>query len=369
MANKTAVVWGASGQDSSYLSELLLSKDYKVVGVNRRTSTNNTERLVNCLNNSNFSIVEADLCDSGSVNTVISQYKPDECYNLAAQSHVGTSFIQPSYTFKTNAEGPLYILEAIRNYSPNTKFYQASTSEMFGSNYTQRALWKTDDGNLEVDWNGVYGVTPPDEVHKFQDEKTPLAPNSPYAVAKTAAHNLVRIYRDAYGVFGCCGILFNHESERRGENFVTRKITQYIGRLLTMMDEYRELGNTNPKKMPYLPLKLGNIEAVRDWGYAPDYVEAMWLMLQQDKPDDYIVGTEIGYSVKDFLMEAFESVGLNWEDYVEIDKNLYRPNEVPYLQCRANKARDILGWTPKTSFKELVYKMVQHDVQQCQKRQ
>jgi len=350
---KTAVIWGITGQDGSYLSELLLSKGYQVIGVNRRTSTNNTERLTE---HSNLTIVEGDLCDSGSVTRIINRYKPDECYNLAAQSHVATSFIQPSYTFDVNARGPLFILDAIYNHSPHTKFYQASTSEMFGSNYSQHIIHYNEIGEAQQAYieNRTY-KGPHTDIYKYQNEDTPLSPNSPYAVAKTAAHNLVRVYRDAYDIYVCGGILFNHESERRGENFVTRKITRYIGKFM------------NSCRISNGKLKLGNIDAVRDWGYAPDYVEAMWLMLQQEKPDDYIVGTGVGHSVRDFLMEAFESVGLNWEDFVEIDKNLYRPNEVPYLRCDASKAKNILGWVPKTDFKELVHKMVQHDIKQCEK--
>ena len=346
---QVAVIFGVTGQDGSYLSELLLSKSYEVIGITRRVSTTNTQRLDN-LNNPNFKLIEGDMCDPSSVNHVIAHYAPDECYCLAAQSHVGTSFTQPYYTFDVNARGPLLILEAIRVHSPGTKFYQASTSEMFGDNYSESWNFKYDDAGQTIKI-----------IEKYQDENTPLSPNSPYAVAKVAAHNLVRVYRDAYGIHASAGILFNHESERRGEKFVTRKITKYIGDLVRWKKNIvnADLGKINE----YPKLKLGNIDAVRDWGHARDYVEAMWLMMQQDKPDDYIIGTGEGHSVRDFLYEAFSLVGLNWQDFVEIDRNLYRPNEVPYLRCKWNKAHEKLGWTPKVTFKELVKLMLEADIE------
>lgn len=330
MNKKIAIITGASGQDASYLAEFLLNKEYKVLSINRRTSTNNTERLINCLGNSKFNIIEGDVTDSSSINNIINRYKPDEFYNLASQSHVATSYDQPICTLDINAKGSLFALEAIRYHSPHTKYYQASTSEMFGGNYTTKYV-----DNIEL---------------KFQNEQTALSPNSPYAVAKVAAHHFVRIYRDSYKIFACSGILFNHESERRGENFVTRKITKYIGQLIAS-----NLRNIDK-------LKLGNIEAVRDWGHSRDYVESMWMMLQQDKPDDYVIGTGEGHSVKEFLIEAFSIAGLKWEDFVEIDSSLYRPCEVSYLRCDASKAFKILGWKPKVAFKELVKLMVESDV-------
>lgn len=367
MENKTAVIYGITGQDSSYLSELLLAKNYKVIGVKRRTSTNNLQNLESAgvLNNPNFKLIEGDLCDSGSITNIISTYKPDECYNLAAQSHVATSFDQPSYTFEVNAKGPLLILEAIRLYSPQTKFYQASTSEMFGHNYSTRntgefkGMLSTNSFGYD-DWPGC--------IEKFQDENTSLSPNSPYGVAKTAAHHLVRLYRESYSVFVCAGILFNHESERRGENFVTRKITKYIGKLFQFyksQEGYKPVGireSNGEIEYEFPTLKLGNIDAIRDWGHAEDYVHAMWLMLQQEKPDDYIIGTGEAHSVKDFLEEAFSKVQLKWNEWVEIDPVLYRPCEVPYLRCDASKAKNVLGWTPKVTFKELVQRMVEADI-------
>jgi len=354
---KVAVIFGVTGQDGSYLSELLLEKSYEVIGVVRRSSTNNTGRLTD---HPNFKLVEGDLCDPSSINEVVSTYAPDECYCLAAQSHVATSFTQPYYTFDVNARGPLLILEAIRVHSPGTKFYQASTSEMFGSNYSHD-IKGTFLGMQEG--ANCFGYDKKDyKVEKYQDEKTQLSPNSPYAVAKVAAHNLVRIYRDSYGIHASAGILFNHESERRGEKFVTRKITKYIGELKARIENTTFREGFGPINF-FQKLKLGNIDAVRDWGHARDYVEAMWLMLQQDKPDDYIIGTGEGHSVRDFLYEAFSLVGLNWQDFVEIDRDLYRPNEVPYLRCRWDKAQKILDWSPKITFKELVKLMVEADIE------
>ena len=367
---KVAVVFGITGQDGSYLSELLLSKGYEVIGVKRRASGCNTERLVE---HPNLKLVEGDLTDSASINEIISHYAPDECYNLGAQSHVGTSFHQPLYTFEVDAKGPLLILEAIRHYSPHTKYYQASTSEMFGANCSIETKGTFVGMEPEADCFGYINRSQ----EKIQNEDTGFAPNSPYSIAKTAAHHLVQSYRKGYGLFACSGILFNHESERRGEMFVTRKISKYIGELqkwrnglsleylVVHKDKITIAGTIIPgyPGTEFPKLKLGNIDTVRDWGHARDYVEAMWLMLQQDKPDDYIVGTGVGHSVKDFLIEAFALVGLNWQDWVEIDPSLYRPNEVPHLRCDWSKAKRVLGWTPKTDFKTLVKLMVEADIE------
>ena len=323
---KKAIVTGVNGQDGSYLADLLLEKNYSVVGLFRRSSTNTLNRVSHLLNNPNFILEEFDLTDPSGCNDVVNRHQPDELYNLAAQSHVGTSFKQPTTTFEIDAIGVVNLLEAIKNYSYKTKFYQASTSEMFGFNYST-----TDFGQ------------------KYQDENTPLLPQSPYGVAKLAAHNMVRIYRSAYGVFGCCGILFNHESPRRGENFVTRKITKYIGQV--------KRGETTEK------LKLGNLSAQRDWGHAKDYVKAMWLMLQQSNPSDYVIATGHTWSVQNFLDIAFKYAQLDSKDYVEIDPNLYRPAEVEYLKGLATKAKNDFGWEPETSFSDLVKDMVDHDIQ------
>jgi len=320
---KTALVTGITGQDGSYLAEFLLDKNYTVVGLHRRSSTNNTTRFQHYLHHPNFSLEEFDLTDPSGVNQTIIKYQPDEFYNLAAQSHVGTSFKQPTVTFEADAVGVINILEAIRHYSPNTKFYQAGTSEMFGRNFTLK--------NNE----------------KYQDENTPMLPQSPYGVAKLAAYHMIQIYRSAYDMFCCCGILFNHESPRRGENFVTRKITRYIARLLKH--------KTTDK------LKLGNLNAYRDWGHAKDYVEAMFLMLQNDKPKDYVIATGETHSVQEFLEKAFALANLNHKDLVEIDPDLFRPAEVDYLKGDCSLAKAELNWSPKISFDNLIKDMVNED--------
>lgn len=364
--NKVALIFGVSGQDGSYLAELLLQKGYEVIGVTRRVSVSTTERINHIL--PQITIAEGDITDGFSVNKLIEQYKPDEIYNLAAQSHVGTSFKQPSLTWDITAGGVLNILEAIR-YSPrkdDIRFYQASSSEMFGKNY--------------------------DEVEnkKYQDENTEFIPQSPYAIAKLAAHHLVRNYREGYGIHGSCGILFNHESERRGENFVTRKITKWIGEFVKWFDPTNELGQIlsdelSDATMPFLDdindiddkniiynslmdregfpkLRLGNLDAKRDWGHAEDYVNAMWLMLQQEEADDYVVATGETYSVRDFLDVAFAKIGIdNWSNLVVIDPQFYRPAEVDHLLGIPTKAEGKLGWERKVSFKDLVHRMVDSD--------
>lgn len=321
---KIALVTGVTGQDGSYLSDLLLEKEYKVVGLHRRSSTNNTVRISHLLHNPNFLLEEFDLTDPSGCNRIIDHYQPHEFYNLGAQSHVGTSFKQPSTTIEINTTGVVNVLESIRNLSPHTKFYQASTSEMFGRNYTVK------------------------DNTKVQDENTAMLPQSPYGVAKLASHHMVQIYRSAYNLFSCSGILFNHESPRRGENFVTRKITKYIGRVVR--------GETNER------LSLGNLDAFRDWGHAKDYVRAMWLMLQRDTPQDYVIATGSTYSVRDFLNLAFGSVNLDPKDYVNIDPDLFRPAEVDYLKGDSSKARNELGWNNDISFKDLVTDMIQNDI-------
>lgn len=322
---KIALITGITGQDGSYLAQHLLQNNYKVIGLYRRSSTNNLERTQDIKDN-NFSVEEFDLTDPSDCYRVIDKYQPHEIYNLAAQSHVGTSFNQPSTTLEINTTGVINLLEAIRHRSPSSKFYQASTSEMFGSNFTVR--------------DGI----------KYQDENTALLPQSPYAVAKLASHRLVQIYREAYGLYACSGILFNHESPRRGENFVTRKITSFLGRLLN-------------KRIPSdSKLKLGNIQASRDWGHAKDYVKAMHLMLQQNSGDDFVISTGETYTVEQFLTLAFSSVNLSWADYVVIDPELYRPCEVPFLKGDCSKAKRVLGWAPQISFSDLVSEMVASDI-------
>lgn len=325
---KTAIITGATGQDGSYLSELLLDKEYTVIGLHRRSSINNFERINHLIKAPNFILEECDLTDPSNIIGLIDRYQPQEFYNLAAQSHVETSFKQPTTTFEINTVGVINILEAIRKYSSATRFYQASTSEMFGRNFDV-----DDDGN------------------KYQDENTELLPQSPYGVAKVASHRMVQLYREGYGIFATSGILFNHESPRRGENFVTRKITKYIGQLIN--------NQTNAK------LKLGNLKAQRDWGHAKDYVLAMHLMLQAEEPNDYVICTEQTWTVLDFLETAFNLVDLKYQDYVEIDSTLYRPAEVDYLRGKNTKAKKELGWAPVVSFYDLVSDMVNSDIRAC----
>jgi GDPmannose 4,6-dehydratase len=371
-----ALIFGITGQDGSYLAELLLKKGYTVIGVTRRVSVNTTARIQHIL--PKIKVVEGDITDAFNVNKIIQDEGPDEIYNLAAQSHVGTSFNQPNLTWDITAGGVLNILEAIR-YSPNKehiRFYQASSSEMFGKNYTvsDKASLMLDNvlGTVVVDsptGKGIY------DYKKYQDENTPFVPQSPYGIAKLAAHHLTRNYRESYGIHGSCGILFNHESERRGEMFVTRKITKWISGFVNWLD-ISELDKTQITKTDhsdeliyasghqdsYMKLRLGNLEAKRDWGHAEDYVEAMWLMLQQDEPDDYVVATGKTYSVADFLDAAFSAVDIkDWSDLVYIDPKFYRPAEVDYLLGVPKKAEDKLGWKRKISFNDLAKRMVDCD--------
>jgi len=315
---KTAFITGVTGQDGSYLSELLLSKGYKVVGLKRRTSLLSTDRIDQFYKHPNFVLEYFELDDPSCMYKLLSKYGPDEVYNLAAQSHVRVSFDIPQSTINTIVIGTLNLLEAVRTICPNAKFYQASSSEMFGDNP-----------------NWPY------------DEESRLMPASPYANAKVFAHNLMRNYRMSYNMFACSGILFNHESPRRGETFVTRKITMAAAKIkLGLQDK----------------LYLGNLDAVRDWGYAGDYVEAMWLMLQQDRADDYIIATGKCYSVKEFLNLVFQHAELDVEKYLQIDTRLFRPHEVPYLLGDASKAQQVLGWKPKTDLNTLAKMMYEEDL-------
>jgi GDPmannose 4,6-dehydratase len=315
---KLAIITGVTGQDGSYLSELLLSKNYIVVGVCRRTSSPNFSRIAHLLNNKNFKIEYSDLSDLSSLIRLITLYQPDEFYNLAAQSFVKASFDQPIYTAEVTGIGVLNCLEAIRLVDPDVKFYQASSSEMYG------------------------------KVHEVpQKITTPFYPRSPYGVAKTFGHYITVNYRESYGIFACCGILFNHESQRRGEEFVTRKIS---------------LAVANIKRQNQKELFLGNLEAKRDWGHARDYVEAMWLMLQQDKPRDYVVATGETHTVREFCEIAFKRVGLDYKDYVKINPKFYRPAEVDILLGDSSETKKLLNWEPKISFEELVHMMVDSDL-------
>jgi GDPmannose 4,6-dehydratase len=318
MSNKRALITGITGQDGSYLAELLLQKGYDVYGLIRRSSSFNTARIEHIYKHPNLELIYGDLTDSPSIFTTIFKIKPNEIYNLGAQSHVRVSFDIPGYTSNTIYTGTLNLLEAIRQLKMPIKFYQASSSEMFGK-------------VLE---------TP-------QKENTPFNPCSPYAIAKLAAHYLTINYRDSYNLFACSGILFNHESPRRGSTFVTRKITQGLTRIKLGLQK---------------KLYLGNLDAKRDWGFAGDYVEAMWLMMQQDKPEDYVIATGETHSIKEFLNEAASILDLDWHDFVEIDPKYYRPTEVDLLLGDATKARDQLNWKPRITFKQLVQTMVDSDL-------
>ena len=364
---KKALITGVTGQDGSYLADLLVDKGYQVIGLRRRSSTNNIDRISHLLEAPNFKLQEFEIADSGSVYSAVEKNKPDEIYNLAAQSHVKTSFDQPCYTTQVNTIGVINFLEAVRRFSPDSKFYQASTSEMFGK-------------NVDVMLPDFPQIPPADAKRtivgeKFQNEDTAFEPQSPYAAAKLASHHLVRMYREGYGLHASCGILFNHESERRGENFVTRKITQWVAGFKNWAE--RQGLDTNPDNFKfcdeniygngesYPKLRLGNIEAFRDWGHAEDYVNAMWLMLQQRDPDDYVIATGETYSVRNFLAHAFEYINIDEKDYNKfflIDPRFYRPSEVQYLRGLPNKAEKRLGWKRGVSFEQLVHRMLESDI-------
>ena len=323
---KRALITGITGQDGSYLAELLLSKDYDVHGLVRRTSTVTTGRIGHLTEQ--LRLHYGDMADGGSLRRVVQQVEPDEVYNLAAQSHVRVSFEQPEYTADVVGTGTLRLLEAVREHRDRTgqqvRFYQAGSSEMFGA-----AL-------------------------PLQNEQTPFHPRSPYAAAKVAAHWFGVNCREAYGLFVCNGLLFNHESPRRGEEFVTRKITRAATRIKAGLQE---------------KLCLGNLEARRDWGFAGDYVEAMWRMLQQPEPGDFVIGTGVAHAVQEFLEEAFAAVDLNWREFVATDPRLQRPTEVHHLVADPRRARKVLGWRPQVTFRQLVRRMIDHDTElACQEQ-
>lgn len=333
---KTALITGITGQDGSYLAELLLDKGYSVHAIMRRSSVFTTSRIEHIMGHPNLKIGHGDLSDGSNVHRLLSSIQPDEIYNLAAQSHVAVSFEVPEYTADVDALGPLRILDAMRDLKLSTKFYQASTSELFG---------------------GIPGTEP-------QNEDTPFEPRSPYAAAKLYAYWLTKNYREAYGLFACNGILFNHESPRRGQTFVTKKVTQAVARISTGSGEV---------------LYLGNLDAKRDWGHAKEYVEAMWLMLQQDAAKDYVIATGKAFTVREFVEMAFAHIGtqIDWRGsgadekgydavsgdlLVAIDPKYYRPTEVEFLLGDASKARQDLNWSPKISLQELVSEMVDYDM-------
>lgn len=315
---KTAMVTGITGQDGSYLAELLLEKGYRVIGLKRRTSLLTTDRIDHLFDNPMMTLEYYSLHDATTLYRLLEKYKPQEFYNLGAQSHVRVSFDVPVETSDTIAMGTLRILEAIRHVDPTIRVYQASSSEMFGDN-----------------------------PEAPQSETTALQPASPYACAKVFAHNICRNYRESYDMHISSGILFNHESPRRGETFVTRKITLAAARI--------KLGQQDK-------LYLGNLDAKRDWGFAGDYVKAMWMMLQQETPDDYVIATGETYTVKQFLEKVFEIAGLDIEKHVEIDERLFRPHEVPLLLGNAQKAKEVIGWQPEVDLDNLARMMYEHDL-------
>ena len=325
--NMKALITGITGQDGYYLSKLLLESGYEVHGLIRRSSNINTNRidpLIAEYSDSNkLHLYYSDLIDSSSLTNLINNILPDEVYNLAAQSHVAVSFKNPIYSTHTSTIGTITILESIRNIDKKIKFYQASSSEMYGG-----------------------------AKNEMLDETSLLDPKSPYAAGKVFSHNITKIYRDSYDIFAVNGILFNHESPHRGETFVTRKITRAVGRI------YHQLQNK---------LTLGNLEAFRDWGFAGDYVKGMHMMMQHDKPDDWVLATGETHTVKEFAKLAFDAAGLNWEDFVETSKKYERPNEVNHLLGNPSKAKKELGWTPKTSFNDLVKIMVENDLALAEK--
>lgn len=369
---KLACTSGCLGQDGAYLTKFLLEKGYKVIGLHRRYSTPNYWRLeeLGILNNPNLTLLEGDITDNHFMTQLIMRYKFDEFYNTAAMSHVGSSFECPDYTMNVDGTAVIGMLEAIRQYSKHTKFYQCSTSELWGNNFTEK------DGK------------------KFQNEDTPFSPTSPYSVAKMAAHHAVRLYREAYGLFAVAGILHNHDGPLRGDNFLTRKVTKWIAQFKKwkdnneLIDYNKQCGycfdlpkdmistiRTNPDNKPYgdkeswifgakFPkLKLGNLDSVRDIGSSQDYVEAMYVMLQQKSPVDYVIGTGVPTTMREFVRLAFEVIGIkDWENYVEIDKSLFRASEVNFLCADASKANIELGWRPKTTVQELAKQMVEADI-------
>ncbi len=376
---KKAIIFGVTGQDGSHLADLLVDKGYKVIGVARRSSVDTTQRIVDTMTSPNFLLALGDITDVSSVTTLLKEHADvNEVYNLAAQSHVAVSFKQPGLTWDVTGKGCLNILQSLVDLEmTHVKFYQASSSEMFGKNYDERTVLKLEDKKEKQSLDELY------ECEKFQNEETKFLPQSPYAIAKCAAHYMVRLYRESYNMHASAGILFNHEGPRRGENFVTRKITKWVGDFINYKKEIRkqytlkvietwfeedrivfECASTREHLGSFPKLRLGNLEAFRDWGFAGDYVEAMWMMLQQDIPDDYVVCTGETHTIKEFLDVAFNHVNIKeWSDYVVQDPKFYRPAEVDYLRGHNEKAREKLGWTPKTSFNELVTMMVEHDLQ------
>jgi GDPmannose 4,6-dehydratase len=353
--NKTALISGSKGQDASYLADLLLEKGYNVVSIDRRSSSPNYTNIQHLLKNPNYTIEQGDITDFGSVCRIVNKYKPDEFYNLAAQSFVGSSWDQAVATCNINFTGVCNCLEAVRLVHPGCRFYQASTSEVYG-----------------------------DVLDNKQSENTPARPRSPYAAAKHGAESLVKVYRDSYNMFACFGRLFNHESPRRGKEFVTRKITKWIGDSFKLVDEhvYDFVVESNPNYKSELAvmrtekafetalekgiidkLKLGNLDASRDWTHAKDMVRGMWMMLQQETPDDYVLASGKTWTIRQFLDKAFGVLDIqDWSKFVEIDPKFYRPADVALLCGDYTKAKEKMGWEPQISFDDLVLEMVNHDI-------
>lgn len=324
---KTVCVTGASSQDSSFLIEQLLDDDYEVYGLLRRSSVPNTERIKHLLDSKKLHIDYGDITDAHSINEWVNKYKPDELYHIAAMSEVWTSFDQPSYTFNVNINGTLNVLQAVRFFSPNTKVLFCASSEMFGNN---------------IDNDGL------------QRETTPFTPQSPYAISKLAGFNLCHLYRKCYGLFIACSIAFNHESERRGMGFVTRKISRYCANLA--------VNNV------CFPLLIGNLNSARDFGYAAEFTKGMRLMLSQPKADDYILSTGTSWTIHQVLRESFLLIGQDYKNYIQVDKSLLRPSEVNYLRGDYSKAERILGWKPKVGMKELMAIMIENDIRLLKKK-
>lgn len=340
---KTAVITGIRGQDGSYLSDLLIEKGYRVVGMERRSSSPDYSNIQHLLDNPNFILEQGDVTDFGSITRILMQYKPEEFYNLAAQSFVGACWDQALATSEINFQGVANCLESIRLVSPSTKFFQASTSEVYG--------------DVQCD---------------LQDENTPARPRSPYGASKYGAESMVKVYRDSYGLFACFARSFNHESPRRGKQFVTRKITSNIGEMVNKtcdhfykeraLLDYNEVLKTGVIQGIISPIKLGNLDAKRDWSHAKDIVRGIWMMMQQPEPDDFVLSSGTTRSIKEFLTEAFGVMSVeDWTDLVEVDPKFYRPAEVNLLCGDCTKARTKLGWKPKIVFSELVAEMVYKD--------
>lgn len=388
---KVSIVTGVGGQDGSYLSELLLKKGYKVIGIKRRSATSSLSNLDNVIGHENFELVSGDITDAPFIFSCIQKYKPDEVYNLAAQSFVHSSFDQPIHTFHVDTEGVVNILEAVRHLLPTCKVYQASTSEMFGSSYSEKMVPnpecpQNNMTRMQYEEASKFGGIHCDCIailtKRFQDESTTFTPQSPYAIAKLASHHMCRLYRESYGLKVSCGILFNHESPRRGKEFVTRKVTEYVAKLhiksrilhtgfgvqSAYQDGFVEHGVHNgysyiPKELADFPkLQLGNLSAYRDWGHAEDYVMAMWMMLQSENSGDYVVSTGETNSIEKLCEVAFNQVGLNWKDYVITNDKFKRPAEVNYLLGSSKKIQDELGWKPSINFNGLIEDMVKEDI-------